>query len=361
MFCLFTIWLLRIDDYVKGVIEQHYQTIPHRNNRDPFKHWVFDFPEMLQYVLVKVKKLNSLTNTYDDIAVEGQIVSKYCDDIDRSTTYRVSLVNDENPLAKKKTVDISADKEYYQARFSYLDKYPDEKTKLDILHEKRKNTASEKENRLRLKEKKRGRVEEESKNVEEGNSDAVIEKVSDRIPKIDLKRKKNDKVYRTIEIGSLRKKALLKTTEFVRSMDFVVEEEEPIYIDNTSSGHIPLISSSVVNTVKQLNLEDIPLAFTSITSPTLNNNEQMDENILLVRTSDNLPSRVVSRTGRGIRSAYNDTYNCECGCEMSFEKIEMVYCSGGKRNVDNTNCKKLLNRRCCPNWICNDCNNLIHN
>ena len=68
-----------------------------------------------------------------------------------------------------------------------------------------------------------------------------------------------------------------------------------------------------------------------------------------------IPSKNVSRTGRRIRSAYNDTYQCECGCKMVFDKTEMVHCSGGERNVDNTNCQKLLNRRCCPNWICSDC------
>ena len=349
---------------------------------------------MCQNVLVKIKKLNSLTNTYDEIDVKGQIVSMYCDDIDRSKTYRVSISNEDNSLSKKKYVDISADKEYYKARFNYLEKYPDSKTELDTLNEKRMKAAVEKENKLRLEEKKRRReFEVETKRREEEivkeGVDTSVGNELDSV-KIYAKNKKIKKPESIVGLGFFKTKALLKTTAFVQSTkpiiavepfqslnfrnmallktsDFIrsinpinAEEEESFDCSNIISSSSSVKSNSqiyvrnlTITNGESTYLNKVPLSNSVDIPSTLS--KPNDISCVPLINSHIIPPKVISRTGRGIRSAYNDTYQCECGCEMVFDKTEMVHCSGGKRNVDNTNCQKLLNRRCCPNWICRDC------
>lgn len=101
--------------------------------------------------MVKVKRLNRETNCFDEVEVEGMIVSKFTNDIDHGDRYRVSISNVANPTAKKKFVDISVDKEYYEARFKFLERMPQQKTALDVLHDKKKIAADNKDKNLRLK------------------------------------------------------------------------------------------------------------------------------------------------------------------------------------------------------------------
>ena len=288
-------------------------------------------------------------NTYDEVDAKGQIVSKFNNDIDRSSTYRVSLANDATPLAKKKYVDISADKEYYQARFDYLDKFPDDKSSLDILHEKRMKTAVEKEKKLRQELKNRLRREElEIEERQRGVISAIaIEAVKEGDNKIERSKKKTNK-SRVIEFGAFRNEATLKTKRFIKTLKLFIANEELTNETNILNTDSMTTSCSAIESV--CTPEIITAAQSSSAADDIGHLE--------LNHSINVPSQVVSRAGRGIRSSYKDTYLCECGCEEMFDKTEIVRCSGGKRNVDNTNCQKLLNKRCCPNWICNDCSNL---
>ena len=78
-----------VDVLIKSVVQQHHQTIPHVRNRFPFRRWQFDFPEMLQGVLVYVKKQDPVTKTYGNVLMPGRIVAFSDDDQDHGPMYRV--------------------------------------------------------------------------------------------------------------------------------------------------------------------------------------------------------------------------------------------------------------------------------
>ena len=85
---------------------------------------------------------------------EGRIVGRHCNDIDKPTTYRVSIMDTANPLEKKKYVGISAEKEYCKARMKYIDKKHNNKTPLDVLHANKNIKAVQKEKPLQQKRRK---------------------------------------------------------------------------------------------------------------------------------------------------------------------------------------------------------------
>ena len=81
-----------VDQLIKSVVIQDVQTIPHRNNVHPLRRWIFDFPEMLQGVMVKIKTLNKVTRKYEYPLHPGRIVAMTKDDIDHPPIYRVSTL-----------------------------------------------------------------------------------------------------------------------------------------------------------------------------------------------------------------------------------------------------------------------------
>ena len=78
-----------VDQLIKAVVVQDTQTIPHRNNAHPLRRWIFEFPEMLQGVVVKIKTLNKVTRKYEYPFYPGRIVAMTKDDIDHQSMYRV--------------------------------------------------------------------------------------------------------------------------------------------------------------------------------------------------------------------------------------------------------------------------------
>ena len=156
---------------------------------------------MCQIVYVTKKKLNSLTRTYDDVEFEGRIVGRYCNDIDKPTTYRVSIIDIANPLEKKKYVDISAEKEYYKARMKYVDKNPNDKTSLDVLHENKNIKAVQKEKRLELKRRKQvedARINELNQVNNANNHNEVNDNEGFNINSIAIIKKKIPKVKKAL-------------------------------------------------------------------------------------------------------------------------------------------------------------------
>ena len=130
-----------VDEIVHSIIRQEHQTIPHRQNPNPYRCWIHEFPEMLQGLILKVKNYNSETKKYDEVLKPGRIVAFAKDDINHPPTYRVSIFNNENPLANKDYVDIEVEKEYYDARFRYRESNLDEVTGLDDKHDAAKVIA----------------------------------------------------------------------------------------------------------------------------------------------------------------------------------------------------------------------------
>ena len=355
----------RVDDYVKTVIDQHYQTMPHRNNKEPFKHWLFDFPEICQMVIVTIKKLNSETRKYDDVEVNGRIVSKFVDDIDCGTMYRVSITNDIS-TERKKFIDISAEKDYYVCRFKYLQNNPNEKSALDISHDKRKKAADLKEKRLRMKVVK--------------NNVAFVPLVNEINHNSAVAIMRNDD-----DGNSLKKRALSWVNNFIATLSVIEDVELTPTANNSSSSSsfsasssssLPLQISVIHPTVMKRRVNDKTKArktiptITDIVTPRIgsvgilnlltSNDYAMSSSVtadvsLLQPHGEVSVHKVYARSGRQIRSSRQEEAICECGCNKNYDRNTIVYCKGGTRIEKNTGCKKMLNMKCCPQWMCNDC------
>ena len=78
-----------VDVYVKSVVQQHHQTVPHVRNKHPFKRWTFDRPEMMQGVIVNVKTKDPNSGTFSSVLKPGRIVSWCDDDVDEGPMFKV--------------------------------------------------------------------------------------------------------------------------------------------------------------------------------------------------------------------------------------------------------------------------------
>ena len=341
--------------------------MPHRNNKEPFKHWQFDFPEICQMVMVTIKKLNSETRKYDDVEVSGRIVSKFVDDIDCGTMYRVSITNDV-ATDRKKFVDISAEKDYYVCRFKYLQNNPNDKSTLDVSHDKKKKAADLKEKRLRLKAVKNNVALVPLVNVINHHSAVAI--------------MSND-----ADGNSLKKRALSRVNNFVATLSVIQELELTPIIDNSlsssSSSSSASLSSSLpvqnsnlhpTNIKPRVNNKRVTRKTIAIVSDIVNpgvgisgienlstsNVNFMSSSVtvddaLLQPHNESAVHKVYARSGRQIRSFRDEEASCECGCNKKYDRNTIVYCKGGTRIEKNTGCKKMLNMKCCSQWMCYDC------
>jgi len=79
------------DDWLKCVVTQHCPTIPHVKDKFPRINWRFNFPEMLQGVIVNVAVWNPVLNKYPVVAREGRIVAYVDDSIDHPPRFRVRI------------------------------------------------------------------------------------------------------------------------------------------------------------------------------------------------------------------------------------------------------------------------------
>ena len=294
-------------------------------------------------VMVTIKKFNSETRKYDDVEVSGRIVSKFVDDIDFGTMYRVSITNDV-ATERKKFIDISAEKDYYVCRFKYLQNNLNEKSVLDASHDKKKKAADLKEKRLRMKAIKNNVAFVFLVNVINHNSAVAIMRNDD-------------------DGNSLKKRALSRVNNFVATLSVIQELES---INNSSSSasissslpiqlHPTIIKPRVNNKTKTTGIRISSTANLLTRNINVMSSSVTVDDEVLQPHKEGAVYKVYARSGRQIRSFRDEEASCECGCNTKYDRSTIVYCKGGTRIEKNTGCKKMLNMKCCPQWMCYDC------
>ena len=137
-----------VDDFVKCLVRQDVQTVPHKGQPVPFRKWDHTRPEILQGVNVKTKVYNKLTKKYDEVFQDGIIVAYTADDVNHPPIYRVVIQNEADPTASKVFVDIQVERDYYEARFRYRSAHPDEETLLDDKHDANRSALEERAKKI---------------------------------------------------------------------------------------------------------------------------------------------------------------------------------------------------------------------
>ena len=116
-----------------------------------------------------------------------------------------------------------------------------------------------------------------------------------------------------------------------------------------------LISSAAIddNDDACISTNSYDAAYNISSNTNINNNHVRNNNIENSRRSSSssivVNSNIISRTGRAILSLAlpGNSYPCGCGCEKSYDGLQMVTCRG---------CAKLyVNKRCNVTWKCEGC------
>ena len=296
----------------------------------------------------------------DDVQFEGRIVGRFCNDIDKPTTYRVSIIDNENPLERKKFVDISAERDYYKARMSFVDANPNDKTALDINYENKNVRAMQKEKRLqqkRLRQEEADRINATNSDGEDivnnevnhilgtSNSVAIIRRKKPKRRKL----KESNTSLIPLKNGTFKLKALFGIQSFMK-------DKPPI---SASSEEVTEVTIATPKIFVPENISLIPVVSLNASSTLNNNILQISEVVskthsLEMLNNNSIPIPLLTSRGRVIRSSCIDEQYCECGCKQKYNTT-MIKCKGGTRRIRNTKCQKLLNIQCVPNWLCNDC------
>ena len=389
-----------IDDLIKSVVIQAHQTIPHKLNKDPFRRWEFDSPEIMQGVLVKVKVQKEDSDKFEMRLMPGRIVAFSDDDINHPPMFRVCLFNDEFPCKAKRYVDIVKETEYYDARFRYREKYPHEETSLDDHWDaKLANAKAREERRLQAEEKQRERErrqaqiqvdnqvkaseiqarreqkarerEEKAQEREEKARQKAEAKETKKQELLEKRRqaKEQKELQKRAAINARRKRTTNDAedieydsggeSEAERMLNIVADGEGDEVANEGEDNDADEVSDELAD-VQDFDVDNGGIIVVNgeiKTEVSEDNTTEKDELGHENYAEPKGKEKTISIRGRRIIVAPNleDEQLCECGCGLHYESSEMIKCRGGRRNVNPTDCIKIIGKVCCPNWECKDC------
>ena len=341
-----------IDDMINGIVVQEFQTIPHKLNKDPFRKWEFEFAEMMQGVIVPVKTYNSDTKKFDYPLKPGRIVAYSKDDINHAPIYRVSIFNDEDPLAKKNFVDIDVQREYYQARFRYREAHPDEETGLDDKYDSTKTNAEARAKSLAEKE---SRIKE--------RQDAKDRREHDKLEKIRLRELEKEQKAAARAANNARKITRAVITPVVVVAGVLAPIVPPV---------VSALAQSLV--VSVIDASGFPSTDSTSGGIECDVEDDLDVDEEMEGGNDEEPvrnlinsSRLVdtfrsSSRGRIVKDNILSGFAlCQCGCEASYDVLRMRSCLGMTSLTRATGCtKRYLSTDCCPSGLCRPCEVILN-
>ena len=133
-----------IDEHIRSVVVQAFQTIPHQMLKEPYRIWKHNFPEMLQKVIVR-HKIRGPNKKLIEVFSVGTICAGSDDDIDHGMKFLVCIDNptDSAAMAKLKTILIDVETEYYEARMRYREAHHDSESRVDENWDARRSRAQQ--------------------------------------------------------------------------------------------------------------------------------------------------------------------------------------------------------------------------